>query len=132
LTRRLKKIPGEDVLSRLLLLDDRVCPGNSMEQRATMLQIASETLVASDKELHAKARKAYTSFVNFYSTYPRAMKRIFSNKAIHLGHYAKSFGLRESPSDLARESRKVAEREKEKGGGKTNRSVSNAVVQRKT
>ena len=35
-----------------------------------------------------------------YATYPSHLKEIFSMKDLHLGHVAKSFALRESPSHL--------------------------------
>ncbi|CAG0915753.1 unnamed protein product, partial [Notodromas monacha] len=100
------EMSGEDILATLLLLDAEVCPGRSMEERATKLQTTSELLLIADKQLHQKAVDAFRSFVNFYATYPRDLKRVFCNRTIHLGHYAKSFALRESPSELARFRRK--------------------------
>ena len=44
---------------------------------------------------------AYQSFVRAYATYPANLKSIFHVKHLHLGHVAKSFGLREAPADIA-------------------------------
>ena len=43
---------------------------------------------------------AFQSFVRAYATYPTAFKHIFHTKKLHLGHTAKSFGLREAPSHI--------------------------------
>ena len=43
---------------------------------------------------------AYQSFVRAYATYPSNLKHIFHVKNLHLGHVAKSFGLREAPKEL--------------------------------
>lgn len=43
---------------------------------------------------------AYQSFVRAYATYPSNIKHIFHVKNLHLGHVAKSFGLREAPKEL--------------------------------
>jgi ATP-dependent RNA helicase DDX31/DBP7 len=43
---------------------------------------------------------AFQSFVRAYATYPSSMKTIFHIKNLHLGHLAKSFGLRDAPSNI--------------------------------
>lgn len=40
------------------------------------------------------------SFLCAYTTYPRNLKHIFHVKSLHLGHVAKSFGLRDAPQNL--------------------------------
>ena len=42
----------------------------------------------------------FSSYVRSYATYPSAVKSIFNMKLLHLGHLAKSFGLREAPADM--------------------------------
>ena len=44
---------------------------------------------------------AYQSFIRGYATYSSSLKHIFHIKALHLGHTAKSFGLREAPSGIS-------------------------------
>ena len=44
---------------------------------------------------------AYQSFIRGYTTYASPLKHIFHLKALHLGHTAKSFGLREAPSGIS-------------------------------
>ncbi|XP_031412071.1 LOW QUALITY PROTEIN: probable ATP-dependent RNA helicase DDX31 [Meleagris gallopavo] len=45
-------------------------------------------------------KKALQSFLCAYTAYPRSLKHIFHIKSIHLGHVAKSFGLRDAPQNL--------------------------------
>ncbi|KAM6110549.1 ATP-dependent DNA helicase DDX31 isoform 3-T3 [Pterocles gutturalis] len=44
--------------------------------------------------------QALQSFLCAYTTYPRNLKHIFHIKSLHLGHVAKSFGLRDAPQNL--------------------------------
>ena len=46
------------------------------------------------------AIEAYCSFIRSYSAYPTELKPIFHVKKLHLGHLAKSFGIREKPTDF--------------------------------
>lgn len=46
------------------------------------------------------ARQAFRSFVRAYATHSADTKGIFRVQSLHLGHVAKSFGLRESPTAL--------------------------------
>lgn len=67
------------------------------EEKATELQTFIEESLVKDRERYAIALSAYSSYVQSYSTYPSAQKDIFHVKKLHLGHIAKSFGLREAP-----------------------------------
>ncbi|KAK2120510.1 ATPdependent RNA helicase, partial [Saguinus oedipus] len=46
------------------------------------------------------------SFIRAYATYPRELKHIFHVRSLHLGHVAKSFGLRDAPRNLSALTRK--------------------------
>jgi len=50
--------------------------------------------------LLALGRKAFGSFVRAYATHPADLKPIFAVRALHLGHVAKSFALKEPPTLL--------------------------------
>lgn len=56
---------------------------------------------------------ALQSFLRAYTTYPAHLKHIFHIRSLHLGHTAKSFGLREAPHALSTGSRPA-------GGGARN------------
>ena len=59
-----------------------------------------ENAVTHDKSLHELSCQAYVSFVRSYASYPKDIREIFSFKALHLGHLAKSFALRDAPTKI--------------------------------
>ncbi|KAG6885692.1 hypothetical protein C0993_011177 [Termitomyces sp. T159_Od127] len=71
--------------------------GTTFEERATDVQLAFERWVLQKKENAGFARKAYLSHIRAYATHPANEKHIFHVRHLHLGHLAKSFGLREAP-----------------------------------
>ncbi|KAJ7417432.1 putative ATP-dependent RNA helicase DDX31 [Pitangus sulphuratus] len=78
------------------------CGTNPQEvrERATVLQSKFENHVHSSEGTLRWAKKALQSFLCAYTTYPRNLKHIFHIKSLHLGHVAKSFGLRDAPQNL--------------------------------
>lgn len=77
-------------------------------------------LVNSNKDgrkeglLLEKAREAFLSFLRAYSTKKEPIVRsIFSSRALHFGHIAKSFALKEAPNALV--SKQKSKREQQKG-----------------
>uniref|UniRef100_A0A1B6GBI3 ATP-dependent rRNA helicase SPB4-like C-terminal extension domain-containing protein n=2 Tax=Cuerna arida TaxID=1464854 RepID=A0A1B6GBI3_9HEMI len=73
---------------------------SGMEGAATSLQLRFETAVLEQKNLHNLACKAYVSWVRFYSSYPKEARECFNFKELHLGHFAKSFALRDPPTSI--------------------------------
>ncbi|KAI9026860.1 P-loop containing nucleoside triphosphate hydrolase protein [Hyaloraphidium curvatum] len=69
-----------------------------MERKATDLQMSAERWVLSDPKNTDLARRAFTSHVRAYATHSASEKHIFHLRKLHLGHLAKSFGLRDAPS----------------------------------
>jgi ATP-dependent RNA helicase DDX31/DBP7 len=65
------------------------------------MQFYIEEYVEKTTEIQTLARKAYLSFLRSYSCYSSEWKKIFHLKNLHLGHVAKSFGLREAPNQIA-------------------------------
>uniref|UniRef100_A0A4W6FN65 ATP-dependent RNA helicase n=1 Tax=Lates calcarifer TaxID=8187 RepID=A0A4W6FN65_LATCA len=72
-----------------------------IRERATVLQTEFENFVHSDPESVQAAKKALQSFLRAYTTYPAHLKHIFHIRSLHLGHTAKSFGLRDAPQGLS-------------------------------
>ncbi|XP_044051713.1 probable ATP-dependent RNA helicase DDX31 isoform X2 [Siniperca chuatsi] len=70
-------------------------------ERATVLQTEFENAVHSDAQSLQAAKKALQSFLRAYTTYPAHLKHIFHIRSLHLGHTAKSFGLRDAPQGLS-------------------------------
>lgn len=73
---------------------------NRDEMTAVILQRRLETVVLGNKFLLQASRQAFRSFIRAYATHSADTKGIFKVQALHLGHVAKCFGLRESPSAL--------------------------------
>lgn len=99
----LKEINMQGVLRNLMLPQDpnsKKRVANTVEEAATSLQLQVEKLLLSDSGFLDLARKAYVSFVRSYASYPKEVREMFNFKALHLGHYAKSMGLRDSPAAL--------------------------------
>ncbi|NXP76982.1 DDX31 helicase, partial [Ramphastos sulfuratus] len=71
-----------------------------VRERATVLQTRFEDYIHSKEGNIWWAKKALQSFLCAYTTYPRSLKHIFHIKSLHLGHVAKSFGLRDAPQNL--------------------------------
>ncbi|XP_047624733.1 probable ATP-dependent RNA helicase DDX31 isoform X3 [Phacochoerus africanus] len=102
----------EDILS-VLTRDDcfkgrrwgsqkcRAAGPQEIRERATVLQTVFEDYVHSSERTVSWAKKALQSFVRAYATYPRELKHIFHVRSLHLGHVAKSFGLRDAPKNLS-------------------------------
>ncbi|XP_014728729.1 PREDICTED: probable ATP-dependent RNA helicase DDX31 [Sturnus vulgaris] len=78
------------------------CGKNPQEvrERATVLQTKFENHVHSSEKNVQWAKKALQSFLCAYTTYPKELRHIFHIKSLHLGHMAKSFGLRDAPQNL--------------------------------
>lgn len=88
-----------------------------LRERATVLQTNFENYVHDSSESVQAAKKALQSFVRAYTAYPSALKQIFHIRHLHLGHAAKSFGLRDAPQGL---SSSENEKNKKKITGKDN------------
>ncbi|KWU43290.1 DEAD-domain-containing protein [Rhodotorula sp. JG-1b] len=71
--------------------------GREYETRATDVQMGFERWVNGSEESASLARKAFQAHIRAYATHPAAEKHLFNLKAVHLGHLAKSFGMREAP-----------------------------------
>uniref|UniRef100_A0A8C6ZQ12 ATP-dependent RNA helicase n=1 Tax=Nothoprocta perdicaria TaxID=30464 RepID=A0A8C6ZQ12_NOTPE len=102
------EIKMEKVLSSLMKDNRFKLPrsGNKVNpqqvrERATVLQTKFENYVHSSEGTVRWAKKALQSFLCAYTTYPRNLKHIFHIKSLHLGHIAKSFGLRDAPQNLS-------------------------------
>ncbi|XP_073696709.1 ATP-dependent DNA helicase DDX31 [Garra rufa] len=71
-----------------------------VRERATVLQTDFENYVHANNESLQTAKSALQSFLRAYTTYPSSLKHVFHIRSLHLGHAAKSFGLRDAPQGL--------------------------------
>eukprot|EP00117_Sycon_ciliatum_P030504 scpid34430/ scgid4741/ Probable ATP-dependent RNA helicase DDX31; DEAD box protein 31; Helicain len=85
-----------------------------VEAAATDLQLSCERFVTADNDLKELASDACLSYVRAYTTYPASLKHIFHRRALHLGHVAKSFSLRSTPSQIASSGQVRVERKRKK------------------
>ncbi|XP_053987364.1 probable ATP-dependent RNA helicase CG8611 [Hylaeus volcanicus] len=105
---RIKQESMEDVLDKLLT---PLCKHSSAHNAAIALQNEFENLVLEDPKLRAMACRAYTSWVRSYARYPRDMREIYNRRDLHLGHFAKSFALRETPKRIGGIGKKIHEKD---------------------
>ncbi|OWF51219.1 probable ATP-dependent RNA helicase DDX31 [Mizuhopecten yessoensis] len=105
----LEELQMNRVLDSLLSVVTDIQGGNNQrelprtsEEAATYLQMCVEEYTNGSPQKTDLAVKGFQSFVKAYATYPSELKSIFHIKHLHLGHLAKSFGLRESPSKIKR------------------------------
>ncbi|CAI2173454.1 7678_t:CDS:2 [Funneliformis geosporum] len=91
----------ETLLETLTVSEKRNKEG--YEKVAADLQLQFERYVLSNSECTTLAQKAYSSHIRAYATHTTSEKWIFHVKKLHLGHVAKSFGLREAPSNIKNE-----------------------------
>ncbi|XP_067619015.1 probable ATP-dependent RNA helicase CG8611 [Eurosta solidaginis] len=96
---RIAQVDMEDYLKILNEKDDEA---NTIQEAASNLQHKFQELIQDDKEMHGKACKAFVSWTKFYSTFPKELKSIFNIKNAHMGHFAKSFGLKDQPKTFTK------------------------------
>ncbi|KAK5740775.1 ATP-dependent RNA helicase dbp7 [Elasticomyces elasticus] len=70
------------------------------EQAATDWQLEAERSVNEVPRHLEQARRAYQSHVRAYATHVSGERSMFDMKALHLGHLAKAFGLRDKPGRI--------------------------------
>lgn len=105
---QLDQLELKGVLSKVFaiksqILEARTDPGQklkTMEDFVTALQLIFESEVYKETALQAMAKKGFLSHIRSYASYPRAMRHFVSFKELHLGHLAKAYCLRETPSTL--------------------------------
>ncbi|KAF9434073.1 ATP-dependent RNA helicase dbp7 [Entomortierella beljakovae] len=103
-------LPNQEVPVTSILM--KLAPPKSTEyqQPATDIQNSFERYNLFTPENMSLARGAFWAFVKSYATHPSSEKHVFHIKNLHLGHIAKSFGLREAPSDIPQPKKKKGSR----------------------
>ena len=101
--------------------------GGDWEARATDWQLDAERWVLNDKTASGMAKRAFQSHMRAYATHVAAERHIFDIKALHLGHLAKSFGLRDPPGRMNVAGMRAAAGTREKGARRTKRKADEGV-----
>ncbi|KAI8913053.1 P-loop containing nucleoside triphosphate hydrolase protein [Powellomyces hirtus] len=102
------------------LLDDPTRTAVSRKGRkpyelpASNLHMSLERFVLTTTSSTALAQSAFKSHVRAYATHVADERHIFHIKKLHLGHIAKSFALREAPTDLLVDAARRSKEEKMK------------------
>lgn len=73
----------------------------AFETEATTWHLNVERWLLEDPAAMTRAKRAFTSFVRAYATHLSSEREVFNLRDLHLGHIAKSFGLRETPGKMA-------------------------------
>lgn len=76
------------------------------------LQRGLESFIAVEPKLRKLAMDAFSSWVRAYTAHRGELKQIFTVKKLHLGHVAKSFGLKDQPSLVNKSIRKQVKKRK--------------------
>ncbi|ORZ15986.1 P-loop containing nucleoside triphosphate hydrolase protein [Lobosporangium transversale] len=123
-------LPNQEVSVTSILMTLAPPKSNEYQQPATDIQNSFERYNLHSPESMAIARAAFWAFVKSYATHPSSEKHIFHIKNLHLGHIAKSFALREAPSDIPQpKKKKVAG---VRPGGKNVEDIDESHVVRKS
>lgn len=102
---RVKGETGEAVLRKGFAASPSSNSGGSSSKWDTLttdFQLELERWLLSSPRHLDMARKAYISHVRAYATHVAQERAMFDVKALHLGHLAKAFGLRERPGNFGR------------------------------
>ncbi|KAK8939055.1 DEAD-box ATP-dependent RNA helicase 17 [Platanthera zijinensis] len=75
-----------------------------------LLQKGLESFISSQPEIQQLAKNAFCSWIRAYTAHRGELKRIFKLNKIHLGHVARSFGLKEQPSLVSKSLQKLTKR----------------------
>ncbi|XP_050081196.1 probable ATP-dependent RNA helicase CG8611 [Anopheles maculipalpis] len=96
---RIKEQPATGVIRNFGSMLDRNIKYISKlkELWAVELQHRYEQIINEENELFTGAKKAFVSWIKYYSNFPKELRNIFHLKSINMGHYAKSLGLRDAP-----------------------------------
>ncbi|KAI9840338.1 MAG: ATP-dependent RNA helicase dbp7 [Sclerophora amabilis] len=90
--------PSSDPSGPRKLVSSNNTPG--WEHQATAWQLDVERWALGNPRHLDLARRAFQSHVRAYATHTASERSFFNIKTLHLGHLAKSFGLRDRPGNI--------------------------------
>lgn len=93
-------------LEDCILQDDAKTKSAAAAEAAKAVALGGAKRRKNKEKVHGRllemARSAYTSYLRSYPTKEKAVRHIFSARALHLGHVARSFALKEPPTALVK------------------------------
>ncbi|KAJ6243651.1 atp-dependent RNA helicase ddx31-related [Anaeramoeba flamelloides] len=87
------------------LIDPSIAKQYSVTQRqvvAIWLHKEMEKIIEENELVHDLARRGFNAYIRSYLTHPHKIRKIFDIKKVHLGHLAKSFALKETPTQIGK------------------------------
>ncbi|KAH6895609.1 P-loop containing nucleoside triphosphate hydrolase protein [Thelonectria olida] len=97
--------------------------GQSYHDKAESLQLHIEQRLLEDPKRLELARNGFKSHIRAYATHVKEERAHFDITELHLGHTAKSYGLREAPGGIGagveRKTKKRGQKDLSKGRGKS-------------
>ena len=117
----LTKLSTNAVLAGMLSAEDKSLRSGTKARKNALINTMSrvqakvESIIEKDDGAQIMAVKAYRSHSRAYAAHPKESKTIFRVRALHFGHLAKTFGLKEPPSkfgDVLEQRRKEKEAKK--------------------
>ena len=104
-TKAITQMAADDILRKgFTAVDGGSAPKNrelkDWEREATEFQLDVERWVNDSPTDHELARKAFQSHIRAYATHVAIERKWFDIKTLHLGHLAKTFGLRDAPGRM--------------------------------
>jgi ATP-dependent RNA helicase DDX31/DBP7 len=113
--------------------DAKPASEKSYKGKAEALQLHLEQRLLTDKILLDAARTGFRSHIKAYATHVKDERSFFDITELHLGHVAKSFGLREPPAGIGlgvhSGKRKIAVKHSSKGAPNAASAKRDAVEQ---
>ncbi|KAB8069260.1 ATP-dependent RNA helicase dbp7 [Aspergillus leporis] len=97
--KSLTRINADDILKRGFG-GNVASASKDWEEKTTDWQVDLERWAVDNPEYLEMARRAYQSHIRAYATHIANERSMFNIKELHLGHLAKSFGLRDRPSKI--------------------------------
>jgi ATP-dependent RNA helicase DDX31/DBP7 len=91
----LEKLPFEGMTHAQISADNK-----SYSNRAETLQLHMEQRILTNARVLEQARNGFKSYVRAYATHVKEERCHFDMTQLHLGHLAKSFGLRDAPGGM--------------------------------
>lgn len=92
--------------------------GGSYHEKAEIMQLHFEQRLLGDSKQLELARNGFKSHIRAYATHTKEERVHFDITELHLGHVAKSFGLRDPPGGIGAGIERKAKKKNNRAGGK--------------
>lgn len=105
LQEKLEQYIIQDAATRKEAAKRSVGKGNKRKKdgkQSSMAAIKEQQKLLMEDSIQESARKAFTSFLRAYPAKEKAVRHIFCARALHLGHIARSFALKDPPKAISR------------------------------